>query len=619
MHKDLHSIDQYSYRTVLLFTIIWVGLFSTMVDESTAKSVPISSDDTRDLTSKISYSDEVSLKAIKELGWRVDPTPQQKIISKIHVVALPVFLEGERLSALTTPLNLIHTTTKAHIINRESRLVEGGAWSSGLALETERNLRSLGIFTSVRVLPVTRLISDSSDESSLDVVIVTRDLWSLRLESGFSYNGGILNSLNLSLTERNLLGRRILLSGVSAISPYNMVGGLVLNHRRFGPDLSLSANVSGTWTRGSREREGESAQLSISRPLFNLDQAWSFGASVGQGRQRARIGRGGVLLTDDDPSTLEVEETPIQWVLNSWFASLGATRQWSGQTQRRLSLNLGVSESRRTVLPGVSNTQEERWRTLYLPPDRFQVGPSLSFSWYKRRYIALTDISTYGLREDLRIGPSFSTSHQMILMGDRAYIPSLSLGYALPILNRGFVSASMAGSARVEGMNGDEVVNRVVSGAASCALPLRLFKKHRGFLVMRLTLSKRWADVSNGVITLGGDAGLRGYPNGAFTVIGGGVSRNNFEYRSPPLRWSFIHIGVALFYEGGSVYQTFDEYEWKHSVGGGIRLLFPQLNRSVFRIDLARPLSSYPSDLSTPPVVLSIGSAQGFWFMPWEG
>ena len=136
---------------------------------------------------------------------------------------------------------------------------------------------------------------------------------------------------------------------------------------------------------------------------------------------------------------------------------------------------------------------------------------------------------------------------------------------------------------------------------------------------MRLTLSKRWADVSNGVITLGGDAGLRGYPNGAFTVIGGGVSRNNFEYRSPPLRWSFIHIGVALFYEGGSVYQTFDEYEWKHSVGGGIRLLFPQLNRSVFRIDIARPLSPYPSDLSTPPIVLSIGSAQGFWFMPWEG
>ena len=132
-------------------------------------------------------------------------------------------------------------------------------------------------------------------------------------------------------------------------------------------------------------------------------------------------------------------------------------------------------------------------------------------------------------------------------------------------------------------------------------------------------MSDRWRDVSNSVVTLGGDAGLRGYPNGAFRVIGGGVSRNNFEYRSPPLRWSFIHLGVATFYEGGSVYEKLSDYEWKHSVGGGLRLLFPQLNRSVFRIDIAKPLSPYPDGQASPPLVLSIGSAQGFWLMPWEG
>ena len=98
---------------------------------------------------------------------------------------------------------------------------------------------------------------------------------------------------------------------------------------------------------------------------------------------------------------------------------------------------------------------------------------------------------------------------------------------------------------------------------------------------------------------------------------GGGVSRNNFEYQSS--RWSFIHLGAAVFYEGGSVHESLSDYQWRHSVGGGLRLLFPQLNRSVFRFDLAKPLSPYPDGIYTRPVVLSIGSAQGFWFMPWEG
>ena len=568
-----------------------------------------------------SYCDEVTAAAIDKRGWRLHPDPEGRVIERIHIISLPVFLSGERLSTLTLPLNRAHVITKRYVIKRELRVHKGHVWSRGGALETERNLRGLGTLTSARVIPITlkKMASKGEESPPLEVAVVTRDLWSLRLESGFSYNGGVLNQLNLSLTERNLLGRRISLSGISALSPYNVVGGLVMNHRRFGPDLSLSASLSSAWTRESGEREGEAIQVSLSRPLFNLDQAWSLGASVSAQRQRARIGVGGVLLTDDDPSTPEIEETPIEWELRSWSASLGATRQWRGAYQRALSLGLGVSESERSVLEGVSESQEQRWRELYLPPDRLQVGPSLSFSWYRRRYTALTDISTYGLREDIRLGPSVSTGHQFVLLGDRAYLPSLSTSYTLPLLHRGFLSASIGASARVEGGSADRVVNRAVGASFSGAIPIRLSDRHIGFFVLRLTMSDRWRDVSNSVVTLGGDAGLRGYPNGAFRVIGGGVSRNNFEYRSPPLRWSFIHLGVATFYEGGSVYEALSDYEWKHSVGGGLRLLFPQLNRSVFRIDIAKPLSPYPDGQASPPFVLSIGSAQGFWLMPWEG
>ena len=155
----------------------------------------------------------------------------------------------------------------------------------------------------------------------------------------------------------------------------------------FGPDLSLNASLSGV-DRGSGEREGEGVVVSLSRPLFNLDQAWSMGASLSTLRQRSRIGVGGQVLTDDDPSTQEIEETPIEWELHSWSASLSATRQWRGAYQKSLSLGLGISESERAVFEGVSESQERRWRETYLPPDRLQIGPSLSFSWYRRVYCA---------------------------------------------------------------------------------------------------------------------------------------------------------------------------------------------------------------------------------------
>ena len=564
------------------------------------------------------YSDEVSLFALQSQGWQLHPEPEGKTITKVHILSLPVFLKREGLKQLVHQLNFLHSTTKQSVIQKELRLFKGQAWSKADALETERNLRALAIFSSAHVYPVTRVQSNNLSQAPLELVVVTRDLWSLRLESGFSYNGGVLNSLNLSLSERNLGGRRILLSAISALSPYNVLGGFLVNHRRFGPDLSLSAQVSGAWTRDTAQREGESVQVSLSRPLFNLDQAWSFGTSFGYTRQRARIGRAGVLLTDDDPSTQAIEQTPIQWELQALLASVGATRQWRGRYQKSLSVQLGFSRSERFVLPDVSASQEARFREIYLPPDRTQIGPSIGFSWYKRKYTALSNISTYGLREDLRIGPSLSTNHQYFVFGDQAYLPSLSLAYTHPIQASGFVSASIGTSARIEAPKLDSIYNQVLAVGLSAALPIKLMSKHYGFLIARASLSERWRDINNALVTLGGDAGLRGYPNGAFNMVGGGISRNHFEYRSRPWRWRFVHLGWAAFYEGGSVHKKITEYDWKHSTGLGLRLLFPQVNRSVFRFDLAHPLSPYPDGLATPPLVFSFGSAQAFSFMPWE-
>lgn len=564
------------------------------------------------------YSEEISLQALHAEGWEIASAPEGKKIRSIYTIRLPVFLRTERLGWLTAPLNLLHVTTQEALVLKEARVKKGGLWSSQDALETERNLRQLGVFTSVRVFAV-HAIDGPPHPDEVDVVVVTRDLWSLRLENAFSYNGGVLSQLSLALTERNLLGRRITLSASSNLSPLTFSAGLSVSHRRFGPDLSLGIAAAGIWTRATGEREGEGIEITLSRPLYHLDQRWSFGASAGIGRVRARITRGGQVVTDDDPSTPELEETPIEWSLRSWSAGASATRQWKGEYQKKLSLGVSISESQREMVQALSDSQLARWRELYLPPDRFQVGPSVSFTWFQREFIALHDISTFGVREDLRVGPSISTSHSLVLIGDQAYIPSFSLGYTWRLLNRGFIAVGFSGSTRIEGKEREKIRNRELSGGLTWALPLKPTQAHLGFLIGRSSWLSRWNDVSNAFSSIGGSSGLRGYPDGAFSITGGDVARQNLEYRSPPLKWSFLHLGAVLFYDGASVHSSVNSFAWKQSVGGGLRFLFPQLNRSVFRLDLATPLSPYPENQARPGMVFSFGSAQGFAVMPWEG
>ena len=175
----------------LIFCILLIS--STALVSSSpalAQSTPSTVKSTKSMSkSKKAYGDEVSFLALQAQGWKIHPQPEDKLIVKVHVLSLPVFLKREGLKHIGTALNLLHVTTKSSVIKKESRLFSGQKWSSANALETERNLRTLAIFSSAQVYPVTRVHHVDPNKAALEVLIVTRDLWSLRLESAFSYNG----------------------------------------------------------------------------------------------------------------------------------------------------------------------------------------------------------------------------------------------------------------------------------------------------------------------------------------------------------------------------------------------------------------------------------------------
>ena len=61
-----------------------------------------------------------------------------------------------------------------------------------------------------------------------------------------------------------------------------------------------------------------------------------------------------------------------------------------------------------------------------------------------------------------------------------------------------------------------------------------------------------------------------------------------------------LQLGGALFYDSGDAFDGFSNLHLKHSVGVGMRLLIPQLDRTVFRVDWGVPLEPPGQDASTP-------------------
>jgi len=205
-------------------------------------------------------------------------------------------------------------------------------------------------------------------------------------------------------------------------------------------------------------------------------------------------------------------------------------------------------------------------------------------------YLVFTNLSSFGQSENVRVGPSVDG---LIGLPLRAYGASSDglvlhalLGYTWAERDA-LVDVAGEGFARLE--NGNVVDQRAILRVRGATPVLRWVL---GRFVLRAYWDARQNDSQRTFVSLGGDNGLRGYPAQQFYTFGGRRILGNFEYRSLPWLLSSVHLGGVVFYDAGTVYQRLENARFHHCAGVGVRVLFPQLNRSVFRIDLGVPLDS---------------------------
>jgi outer membrane protein assembly factor BamA len=106
-------------------------------------------------------------------------------------------------------MNSLHTVTKKYVIRDEVLFSKGDNLDEQIILETERNLRQMGLFTDVRVE------LDSVGYDKYDAYIVTKDRWSLSPAILYGTGGGI-SEYGGRLSEENFIGTgtRIILEGL---------------------------------------------------------------------------------------------------------------------------------------------------------------------------------------------------------------------------------------------------------------------------------------------------------------------------------------------------------------------------------------------------------------------
>ena len=549
------------------------------------------------------WESQRTTRVLTELGLTVDPSPEGKRIGHVYVVSHPVFAEDE---FWPTFLNVFHVTTEDDIVRRELLFARGETWRQARIDESMRKLRDQIIFSLVRIVPVASLAS-----GEVDVLVYTRDLWSLRLESSFSFTEDLIDELVLTLIERNLFGRNIQAALSFELQPKTWsLGERFVDRRLFGSRWSFSQGLDFVFSRENSSLEGTRGSVGLGIPLWDLEPRWGLDLSAAWDDTIGRQISGRDLLTWDAPGTAEDDAIPRIWDQTLVKVSVSGQRQLGDDDLiHRLGFGYTVyltdftPHSDTGLAPG--SATYDAFVEGVLPPSREQLYPFLRWQVFTPRWVTFRDLAGFGLSEDVRVGPSLDLFFAAPLEAFGSDKNALSWGASTALVlappwlgDRALVDLGLALEGRLQG---GEVIDQGYRARVRLASPRFLL----GRVVFATDLQARVADSYRTLVALGGDNGLRGYPSQAFYGFGVDRLRTNLELRTPPAVLGSVHIGGVLFYDVGGVGDGPAHLDLHHALGLGLRMLLPQFNRFAFRFDLGFPLDS---DHVT--VLLTIGSTQ---------
>ena len=550
---------------------------------------------TSTVTEYSAYEKETIARALEATHSKLDPSPQGKIIEGVETVRLDVLEDRDpipdRVIGIPTRrvLNSIHATTRDSIVRREMLLKEGDAYDQVMIDETARNMRGR---MPVQVSIVLVVPTEGTTSGKVKLLVITKDVWSLRLSYDLAVTQGGIENLLIVPQETNLFGLQHTASTNFQLQPETYTLGLGYKVPRFGTTwIGASAGASITMNRRDGTPEGSAMSVSVGQGLYSTRTEWAWSASAGYTNGVARRYVNAAVGLFNSASTPNLADNiPTQYKSATKSASVGVTRSfgWGFKNNFSLTMNASQASYRTFGVPDVPQAARDDFEQRFLPRGEDRVYPALSWATFSNDYLRTLDINTLALQEDYRLGHDFSASIYPVskALGSTRDLVGVSAraGYSLKI-GDGLAGASVSTFAENED---GQIMDASVSGSFGAVTPRLGF----GRLVMNTSFINRYKNYLRGRTILGGDDRLRGYPSNFF--FGKDAVFYNLEFRTTSVELLKVAFGAVAFFDAGDAAQGFDMLHAKQSVGFGLRSLIPQLNRSVARFDLAFPLKRGP-------------------------
>lgn len=536
-------------------------------------------------------------------GVTRDRAPGGKRIESVQVARLAVFDDDDPVPDF---VNALHAQTRERVIRRELLFHAGERYSLERVQETIRNLQALPQFG---VVVVVALPGSTADR--VQVVVIVRDVWSLRLAYDFqgTFERGrrlplavgpslpipkpSVNYLAINPVETNLLGTRTQAGGIFTLQPdrYSL-GASALHPRVLGSKVDTSAQGRVFVNLDSGRAEGSTASLAVYRQLLALSDEWAFLAGAGWLVEQTRV------FSDRTPFITR-SGVPLAYHTSIQRGGAEVTRSFGRELKFDLTAGLEVNRRRFEARPRPEDSSEAFAQFLArdVPVSDTRLSPFVQLEHRTARFLATRDVETLALQESFALGQVAALRAYPAARGvgsSRDLLGAVAwLGYTLPWQD-GFVRAIASTSAeaaneakhQATAQGALRVVSPRLGGFARVVVDGALVSVYRNYLNRRLAL--------------GGDTRPRGYRSAS--MRGSSAFAATAELRTSSVNVLSARVGLAAFYDVGGVDETVAEIRLKHSLGAGVRVLFPQLNRQVFRLDWAAPLSAADGFRSAQPL-----------------
>lgn len=533
------------------------------------------------------YEEETIRDVLQQQRLTRDPEPEGKVVERVEVVPLDVF---EARDQLPTWLNVFHVTTRKSVIRREVLIHEGERYEQALVDDTIRNLRRVpGVPQLSAVLVVA---AQGSAPDRVVVLVITKDVWSLRLNWDLLGDAGGIDNLTLQPSETNFLGLHQILGGLFILEPAAYTLGLnYMVPRIEGSRIAVQTSANVMVNRDSGSPEGTYGSLVAGEPLYAGNTEWAWDSSVqwqdviyraySNAQVRAYVDpRTGCSAAD--PACV----VPFAFHQREYVARYELTRSFGWTHNHDFTLAANISRAAyQTQFVGADPRTTTDFVSQYVPMGETRAGPSLQYHTYEWRFLRVVDFDTLALQEDYRLG------YDVVL---RAYPAFKALGSSRDVT--AIYGAAQYTWAVRDGLfrlifesdtqpEQSRVADAFIHPTAHLVTPSI---GGAGRIVVDGSWLWRWRNYLNQNEFLGNGDRLRGYPTNF--LVGPNLMTYNVEFRTRPLEIFSMELGAVAFYDVGDAYGGVDRFQPYQSVGAGLRGLIPWLDRTVFQLDFGVPV-----------------------------